>query len=360
MSFCLDRIDAHPLGRVPWRIILGRASASRPRCESKAWSKAKAARCILGFMMLVPLSVACAAAELTFAVARTPMSLPIYVAQSEGYFADESVSVRITDCAFGRLCLSQLLDGKAALCTVADLPIAFASFTSNRFAILATLATNRSDAKIITRKSNKVRAPADLRGKKVGVAVGTSAHYFLDSVALLSGLDPANIRLVDLRADEMAAQLAANQVDALSAFEPYAFEAAKALGGDALVLSISRTYTLTWNLVAATDDLATSDRDMEGVLRALDRAIRLIHGDPARAKAVLKLRLGLDDEAVAWVWPDLVFELGLTQSLIKTMEGEARWALRSGYARGREPNYLRYIHEGPLNRVKPGSVAIVR
>jgi len=310
--------------------------------------------------MLLSLTFECVAGELVFAVARTAMSLPIYVAQSEGYFAAENVSVRITDCAFGKLCLSQLLDGKAALCTAADLPIVFASFTSNRFAILATLATNRSDAKIVTRKSSKVRAPADLRGKKVGVAVGTSAHYFLDSVALLSGLDPASIQLVDLRTDEMTAQLLTNRVDALSAFEPFAFQAAKALADDALVLSTSRTYTLTWNIVAAKDGLTANDRDVEGILRALDRAIHLIEIDPGRAQSILKARLDLNDEGVAWVWPDLAFELGLTQSLIKTMEGEARWALRSGYAQGREPNYLRYIQEGPLNRVKPGSVAIVR
>lgn len=311
-------------------------------------------------LMLLPLAFAYAAGEYTFAVARTALSLPIYVAESEGYFAAEGVSVRTTDCPSGRLCLRQLLDGKAALCTVADLPIVFASFTSDRFAILATLATNRSDSKIITRKSGQVRAPSDLRGKKVGVAVGTSAHYFLDSVALLSGIDPASIRLVDLRTEEMAAELVANRVDALSAFEPFAYEAAKALGEDALVLSASRTYTLNWNLVATRETFAESERDVEGILRALDRAIRLIRTDPARAKAVLKARLALDDEAVSWVWPDVVYDLGLTQSLIKTMEGEARWALRSGYAHGLEPNYLRYVHEGPLNRVKPGSASIVR
>ena len=345
MTCLLDRHDVVP---------------SRSTARRNSSPKTRAARWLFAVLMSMPLGAACAAAELTFAVARTAMSLPVYVAEAQGYFADENLSVRITDCQFGRLCLGQLLEGKAALCTVADLPIVFASFTSDRFRILSTLTTNRSDAKIVTRKSGDVHTPLDLRGKKVGVAVGTSAHYFLDSVALLSGLDPASIRLVNLGAGEMTSELIARRVDALSAFEPFAFDAAKALGNDASVLSTSRTYTLHWNVVAARDILATNDRELEGLLRALDRAIRLIHSDPARAKAVLKARLALDDDAVAWVWPDLVFELGLTQSLIKTMEGEARWALRSGYAQGREPNYLRYIHDGPLHRAKPGSVAIVR
>jgi len=99
---------------------------------------------------------------------------------------------------------------------------------------------------------------------------------------------------------------------------------------------------------------------MEKVLRALDRAVRLIQSNPDRAKAILKSRLGLDNAAIVWVWPDLVFGLALELSLVKTLEAEARWALRSGYATGKEPNYLRYLHEGPLGRAKPGSVDIVR
>jgi ABC-type nitrate/sulfonate/bicarbonate transport system substrate-binding protein len=309
---------------------------------------------------MLPLTSAWAVDELTFAVARTPLSLPIYVAEAEGFFANEGASVRIVDCAFGKLCLEQVIEGRAALCTVADLPIVFASFSTNRFAVLATLATNRNDAKIVTRKGNHLRSAADLRGKKVGVVLGTSSHYFLDSAALLAGIDPGSVNMVDMRTEEMSAKLKANEVDAVSVFEPYAFDAARALGDDAAVLNTKRVYTLTWNVAATKGLLEQDDRGLERLLRALDRAVRLIHGDPAKAKGILKARLGLDDAAIAWLWPDLVFGLALEPSLIKTMEAQARWALRSGYANGKEPNYLRYIHEAPLGRAKPGSVDIVR
>jgi ABC-type nitrate/sulfonate/bicarbonate transport system substrate-binding protein len=315
---------------------------------------------LIGITPMLPLTTAWGANELTFAVARTPLSLPIYVAEIEGFFAKEGASVRIVDCAFGKLCLEQVIEGKASLCTVADLPIVFASFATNRFAVVATLATNRNDAKIVSRKGNHFRSAADLRGKKVGVVLGTSSHYFLDSAALLAGVDPSSITMVNMRTEEMTTRLKTGEVDALSVFEPFAFEAARALGDDAAVLSTKRVYALTWNVVAAKESLEPDDRAMERLLRALDRAVRLIHSDPDRAKGVLKARLGLDDAAIAWVWPDLVFGLALEPSLIKTMEAEARWALRNGNVSGKEPNYLRYIHEAPLGRAKPGSVDIVR
>jgi NitT/TauT family transport system substrate-binding protein len=317
-------------------------------------------RWLLGLLLMLPLTFAWAAGQLTFAVARTPMSLPIYMAEAEGYFAAENVSVRIVDCAFGKACLGELLNGKAALCTVADLPIVLASFTTDRFAILATLAANRNDAKIIVRKADKIRSAADLSGRRVGTAMSTSAHYFLDSAALLAGIDPASMKVSNVQPEDWSTKLQANEVDAISAFEPYAFNAVRALGPDALILPTKRIYTLSWNIVATRGILDAEDHHLDGVLRALDRAVRSIQSDPARAKILLKSKLGLDDAAIEWIWPDLIFGLWLDQSLISTLEGEARWAVRGGYARGRQPNYLHFIHEGPLRVVKPGNAAIAR
>jgi hypothetical protein len=93
----------------------------------------------------------------------------------------------------------------------------------------------------------------------------------------------------------------------------------------------------------------------------VDRAAALIRNDPERAKAVLRQRLAADDEFVRWVWPQLVFRLSLDQSLLKTLESEARWALREGHVTGRAaPNFLPFLHRTPLMQVRPSAVGISR
>jgi NitT/TauT family transport system substrate-binding protein len=300
------------------------------------------------------------ASELVFAVGRSPGSLPIYVAQAAGYFADERLNLRIVECAFGRLCLRQLLDGQAALATAADSPIVTASFTGPAFAIVATININRNDSKVIVRRSGPVHAISELAGRRVGTLVGTSAHYFLDSVSLLNGVDPQGLKLVDLPPGEMAARLKAGDVDAVAVFEPYGRDVAQALGADAQVLSNRRIYMQSWNVLATPAVVARNEAELRALLRALARAEALIQRDPARAQRILRQRLQLDDAAVEAAWPDLSFKVGLEQSLLNTLGAQARWAMRKGLVQGAMPNYLRFIDERPLLQVQPSSVTLVR
>jgi hypothetical protein len=93
----------------------------------------------------------------------------------------------------------------------------------------------------------------------------------------------------------------------------------------------------------------------------VDRAETLIRDDPARAKLILRQRLSTDDDFVRWVWPGLTFRLSLDQSLLKTLESEARWALREGHVTGRAaPNFLPFLHRAPLMQVRPEAVGISR
>lgn len=301
-----------------------------------------------------------AGAEVVLAVSPNPGSLPIYIAEAEGFFAAEGVAARMASRAFGKLSLRLLLDGKAQLCTVADLPIVLASFGSERFAIVATLNTNRDDTKIVTRRSSGIRGAADLVGRKVGTYTGTTAHYAFDSLLLLEDLDPARVTLVNLEPGEGKSRLLAGSVDAVALFEPWAFEAAQALGDDALVLQTRRVYPQTFNLVAAPAPRGPSSAELAAVLRALDRATRLIERDPARAKALLSARLKLDAALVESSWVSLGYNLGLNQSLFAMLEGEARWALRLGLVQGPNPNFLGFIQSEPLRRIRPDSVTLVQ
>ena len=60
------------------------------------------------------------------------------------------------------------------------------------------------------------------------------------------------------------------------------------------------------------------------------------------------------------VWPHLNFRLSLDQALLRTVESEARWALREGHERGEMPNYLPFFHSQPLLQVKPAAATLPR
>ena len=301
------------------------------------------------------------AAPLTLAIARTPLSLPLYVAQAEGYFEAAGLELKITDCSGGYRCLQIMLDGAADVATASDSPVMFRSFERDDYAVIGTFATTSVDVKLVARPSAGITTPAQLRGKKVGVVRGSSSQYFLDAYLLWHGIDPGSVELVWLQPDEMAAAMRSGKVAAVAAWEPFAFDTLNAMKSDASVLPDAGIYTLSFNLVTHKRLAGARDVDLVKLLRAVARAEAFIESRPSDAQAILRKRLGVDQPFVDWVWPGLRFRLGLDQSLVKTLEGEARWAIREGHVSGKTvPNYLRYMHASPLRELDANAVGLPR
>ena len=297
-----------------------------------------------------------AADTLRIAASPAPVSLPLYVAQQRGFFADEHLEVTITDCIGGTRCLRQLLDGKADLATTSEMPVVLQAFAKADVAIVATMVHANDNLKLIARKASGVTASEQLDGHKVGVIAGTSSQYLLETHLLNVGVDPHRVAMVPLQAEETVAALRSGRIDAVAVWEPFGYAALHGADAVGLRLPLSGGYIESYNLVARRA-LFRRDDELVRLLRAIERAEQFIQASPAQAQAILREQLKLDQRFVDWVWAGLGFRLSLDQALVSTMEGEARWAQREGHvAGGARPNVLTLIHAGPLKSVKPEAV----
>ncbi|MBL0728547.1 ABC transporter substrate-binding protein [Piscinibacter sp. HJYY11] len=307
--------------------------------------------------LLVP-GLACAE-PLRLAVSRTPLSLPLYVAEEKGYFSAESVEVQLQECLGGQRCLAQMLEGRADVATVADLPMALTAFRRTDFAIIASFVHASEDLKIIMRGPKG--GDASLTSRRIGVPIGSAAQYYLDLFLIVSGIDPRTVRIVDLRPEQLVENLVSGKVDAIACWEPYGYQALKALNGGGHALSASNGYIQTFNLAVQRRLVGVQDVAFERLLRALRRAELFIQQEPDAAKAILRRRLAMESDFLEFSWPSFSYRLGLDQALIATMESQARWALREGQIAGKAPpNYLSLVHAAPLRKVKPTAATIGR
>lgn len=299
------------------------------------------------------------AEPLRLAISRTPLSLPLYVAEEKGYFAAESLDVQLQECLGGQRCLGSLLEGRADVATVGDMPLAMAAFQRADFSIVATFVSATDDLKIVMRGPRG--GDASVTSKRIGVPIGSTAQYFLDLHLIVSGVDPRAVRIVDLRPEQLVDALVSGKVDAIACWEPYGFQALKALGAQGHALSASNGYIQTFNLAVQRRLVGTQDVALERLLRVMRRAEQFIQQEPEAARVILRRRLTLDQEFLEFAWPSFSYRLGLDQSLIATMESQARWALREGQIRGKvPPNYLSFVHAAPLRKAKPTAAAIGR
>lgn len=315
---------------------------------------------ITGLLVLVFSGISFAS-ELSLAVASVPASLPVFVAESQGFFAAEGIKPTLKECFPGRRCLAMLLDGQVTLATAADTPIVLASFTHTDFVVLATLATLAEDSRVIGSRASGVLQARDLIGKRIGVIKGTSGDYYLSTFLLYNGIVPEQVTQVDLGSRDAVAAFQRHEVDAISVFQPLVFRITVAAGSNAVLLRSPHIYTSKFNLVAARSLLGKNETDMQKVLRALLRAQQYIAQQPKAAQAILQNRLKLDPIFVASIWPQLDFSMALEQTLIKTLEAEARWLAGQPGVEGKRPeNYLDLIHSAPLSQVRPNAITLVK
>ena len=103
------------------------------------------------------------------------------------------------------------------------------------------------------------------------------------------------------------------------------------------------------------------EEELVKLLRALERSEQFIISQPEKAKTILLNRLKLDNDFIDWIWPRNNYRLTLSQTLVTTLEGEARWARKGGLVKGdKSPNYLNFIDAAPLGKMNVKAVSIIR
>jgi NitT/TauT family transport system substrate-binding protein len=174
-------------------------------------------------------------------------------------------------------------------------------------------------------------------------------------------VDPATVESVALQPETLAEALREGKVDVIAVWEPFAYSAVQASRGDLAVIATQGVYRETFNLVAANKHVTASSTETARLLRAIDRANTFIAEQPAKAQALLRERLGVDDAFVQSIWPNVRYRLSLDQGLLMTLESEARWAIRESHVKAdRIPNFLPLFYTAPMLSVKPDSAGIAR
>lgn len=295
---------------------------------------------------------------IAIAISKSPHSLPFFIAQKNGYFEELGVDVTLKEFAGGFRCFQSMVAGEVDLATASESVMVFNSFQRNDFGTLVGFSYSDNSVKLLA-DASKVETIEDIKGKKVGVTNGTASHFFLEAFLRLNDMDIGDVSVVNLPPEDMARALQVGSVDAISVWEPYAFETSILLGDEVNVFSEENAYRLAFNLISFELYSKEHELDIIKILEALDRANTYISTHKTAAQAVLIEELGQDENFVQSIWGEYIYTLFLDEQLVDTMRNQAVWALNNKLVISKPtPDYTTFVYPKYLQLLKPSAVLL--
>ncbi|WP_328945885.1 ABC transporter substrate-binding protein [Streptomyces sp. NBC_00250] len=105
--------------------------------------------------------------------------------------------------------------------SVGNTPPVFAAGADSKITVVSATHGDSAGEAILVAKDSPLRSVGDLRGKKVAVAQGSSAHFQLVSQLGKAGLKPSDVQVTLLQPADALAAFTSGKVDAWAAWDPY-------------------------------------------------------------------------------------------------------------------------------------------
>jgi NitT/TauT family transport system substrate-binding protein len=288
------------------------------------------------------------------------LSTLIWIAEEKGYFEENGLDATVKAYDTGIETKNALLAGEVDVADTVDFVITGLGFEEADIKVLASINTAIIDY-IIARRDRGISSLSDLKGKKIGIKLGSSAEYYLGKALILNGLSLEDVELVALHPPDMPGAIAQGEVDATITWHPHNYRIKVSLGDNAIVWSAHGEQHAYWVIFCKDEFTQEYPGKVKRLLNALIQAEEFVKHNDLEAKEIIARRVNLDLPYIESVWSDFHFVVDLPQSMIITMEDQARWAIKNNLTDATEiPSYLDYIYMDALEEVKPEAVGIIR
>ncbi len=210
-------------------------------------------------------------------------TLPFYVAEQNGYLADEGITVELlpVKSAQERDALMQAGEVDGMLTDLPGVGIFNRDQVQVKIVAIARKAYDHSPLfRILSGPESGITSPADLAGVKIGISQNTVIEYITDRMLEQSGLSADQIAIEEISAIPVRfEQLMAGQVPAATLPDPLA-QGAIAAGANLVVDDSQFTEFSHSVLVFGAEALEAKPQTIEKFLAAWDKAAADLNADP--------------------------------------------------------------------------------
>ncbi len=282
----------------------------------------------------------------------------IFIAEDQGFFKKSGLNVTIKYYDSGLATVNGLLNGEVDIGSSSELGLVTMALQKKKISTFANI--NKGDyAYVVGRRDRGINNITDLKGKRIGVSMGTISQFYLGRSLSLQGISMQDVTLINIAKSQFADAIINGSVDAVVATHPYIDTITDRLGSNVVVLPVQNNK-YTYELLICKDDWITKNPGPIGrFLESLAMADDYVGTHPAEAKAIIQKRMHYDDAYMKSSWNNSQYSLSLDQSILIAMSDEGRWMINNNLTSEKTlPYFQDYIYTKGLEEVKPESVNI--
>ena len=113
-----------------------------------------------------------------------------------------------------------MASGGIVLSEIGSVPLAAGSSSGLDYQMISVGKAIVSSESLITRNGAGIEKPADLKGKKIAVPIGSTSHFSLMGALKLFGLTEKDVQVIGMSPPEIAAAWSQNAIDATFIWQP--------------------------------------------------------------------------------------------------------------------------------------------
>lgn len=284
----------------------------------------------------------------------------ILIAQEQGYFTGNGLNVTNKIYPSGVAALDGMFNHEVDIATGSE--FAFAGQVLAGKDVRAMSVISRSSGEyLVARVDRGINTLADIKGKTIGVPLGSRPEFALDRFLLFQRIGRSEVTLVNVPVNRSADALVNGEVDAVALWQPYIDNIKKRMGDTVVIWDVQEdqpSYTLITSTKEWTDkNPALVVRLLKSLLQAEDYVI----ANPGEARVLVQQKLNYNSAYFNSVWHDYRFSVTLSQALVVALEDQARWIISNNLASEKQtPDFVKFIYIDGLKAVKPEAVNIIR
>jgi len=290
-----------------------------------------------------------------------PYAVLVYIAQNQHFFAQNDINLTIADYSSATTALNAALNGKVDLAVSSEYAFVVTNvLQKGDLKVIATIDKAQS-VSIVCRKDRGISTIADLAGKNIGLTFQIAPQFYLARFLELNNINLAEVNQINMPTTQYVTAIVNGSVDAVVVSDSSISQIQSQLPNDTVVWSVQNDQLLNMVLSGRNEWIAQHPDLVERFLKSLAQSQDYVFNNPTGAQTIIQKQLNLTSSLMKEKWSSHQFSLSLDQTLVSTMENEARWMINNNLTNQTTvPNFLNYIYFDGLESAKPESVNIIQ